>query len=99
MLVLPLLNGPLSYQAEECLRLEEERVDNYLHASTKAKLLNQVCLSSLGCCFLLMPLCDSLPWPGMVCKWTARFDWMTQQYLHESHCLHALLWLGQQGSC
>lgn len=29
-------------QAEECLRLEEERVDNYLHASTKPKLLKQV---------------------------------------------------------
>lgn len=29
-------------QAEECLRLEEERVDNYLHASTKPKLLKEV---------------------------------------------------------
>lgn len=29
-------------KAEECLRLEEERVDNYLHASTKPKLLKQV---------------------------------------------------------
>lgn len=29
-------------QAEECLRLEEERVDNYLHTSTKPKLLKQV---------------------------------------------------------
>lgn len=29
-------------QAEDCLRLEEERVDNYLHPSTKPKLLKQV---------------------------------------------------------
>jgi uncharacterized protein YceH (UPF0502 family) len=29
-------------QAEDCLRLEEERVDNYLHASTKPKLLREV---------------------------------------------------------
>ncbi|KAG2422447.1 hypothetical protein HXX76_016017 [Chlamydomonas incerta] len=29
-------------KAEECLRLEEERVDNYLHASTRAKLLKEV---------------------------------------------------------
>ncbi|KAG2490035.1 hypothetical protein HYH03_011500 [Edaphochlamys debaryana] len=29
-------------KAEECLRLEEERVENYLHASTKAKLLKEV---------------------------------------------------------
>ncbi len=29
-------------KAEECLRLEEERVDNYLHQSSKAKLLGQV---------------------------------------------------------
>jgi hypothetical protein len=32
----------LCVQAEECLRLEEERVDNYLHTSTKPKLLKQV---------------------------------------------------------
>eukprot|EP00879_Flechtneria_rotunda_P016569 GHRR01017338.1.p1 GENE.GHRR01017338.1~~GHRR01017338.1.p1 ORF type:complete len:536 (+),score=207.96 GHRR01017338.1:206-1813(+) len=31
-----------SLQAEECLRLEEERVDNYLHPSTKLKLLKEV---------------------------------------------------------
>lgn len=29
-------------KAEECLRLEEERVDNYLHSSTKPKLLREV---------------------------------------------------------
>eukprot|EP00879_Flechtneria_rotunda_P006724 GHRR01007064.1.p1 GENE.GHRR01007064.1~~GHRR01007064.1.p1 ORF type:complete len:565 (+),score=229.85 GHRR01007064.1:934-2628(+) len=29
-------------KAEECLRLEEERVDNYLHPSTKLKLLKEV---------------------------------------------------------
>ncbi|KAG2429454.1 hypothetical protein HYH02_014036 [Chlamydomonas schloesseri] len=29
-------------KAEECLRLEEERVDNYLHASTRGKLLKEV---------------------------------------------------------
>lgn len=29
-------------QAESCLRLEEERVDSYLHASTKPKLLREV---------------------------------------------------------
>lgn len=29
-------------KAEECLRLEEERVENYLHASTKSKLLKEV---------------------------------------------------------
>ena len=29
-------------QAEECLRLEEERVGNYLHPSTKPKLLKEV---------------------------------------------------------
>lgn len=29
-------------QAEECLRLEEERVDHYLHAATKPKLLKEV---------------------------------------------------------
>ncbi|WIA23650.1 hypothetical protein OEZ85_000353 [Tetradesmus obliquus] len=29
-------------KAEDCLRLEEERVDNYLHASTKPKLLREV---------------------------------------------------------
>jgi hypothetical protein len=29
-------------QAEDCLRLEEERVENYLHASTKPKLLREV---------------------------------------------------------
>lgn len=29
-------------KAEECLRLEEERVDAYLHCSTKAKLLKEV---------------------------------------------------------
>jgi cullin 1 len=32
----------LFQQAEDCLRLEEERVDNYLHASTKPKLLREV---------------------------------------------------------
>jgi hypothetical protein len=29
-------------QAEECLRQEEERVDHYLHAATKPKLLKEV---------------------------------------------------------
>lgn len=29
-------------KAEECLRLEEERVDNYLHATTRNKLLKEV---------------------------------------------------------
>eukprot|EP00877_Chromochloris_zofingiensis_P005717 jgi/Chrzof1/15146/Cz09g29020.t1 len=29
-------------KAEDCLRLEEERVDNYLHSSTKPKLLKEV---------------------------------------------------------
>uniref|UniRef100_A0A7S0WZR9 Cullin family profile domain-containing protein n=1 Tax=Chlamydomonas leiostraca TaxID=1034604 RepID=A0A7S0WZR9_9CHLO len=29
-------------KAEECLKLEEERVDNYLHSSTKIKLLKEV---------------------------------------------------------
>jgi cullin 1 len=29
-------------KAEECLRLEEERVENYLHSSTKPKLLKEV---------------------------------------------------------
>lgn len=29
-------------KAEECLKLEEERVENYLHASTKQKLLREV---------------------------------------------------------
>jgi cullin 1 len=29
-------------KAEECLRLEEERVDHYLHAATKPKLLKEV---------------------------------------------------------
>lgn len=29
-------------KAEECLKLEEERVDNYLHASSKVKLLKEV---------------------------------------------------------
>jgi hypothetical protein len=33
-----------SLQAEECLGLEEERVYNYLHTSTKSKLLRQVCV-------------------------------------------------------
>ncbi len=30
------------HQAEQCLKEEEERVENYLHASTKAKLLKKV---------------------------------------------------------
>lgn len=29
-------------QAEQCLKEEEERVENYLHATTKAKLLKEV---------------------------------------------------------
>jgi hypothetical protein len=29
-------------QAEDCLRLEQERVVNHLHASTKPKLLHKV---------------------------------------------------------
>jgi cullin 1 len=28
-------------KAEDCLRLEEERVDNYLHADTRSKLLKE----------------------------------------------------------
>lgn len=35
-------------KAEECLRQEEERVQHYLHISTKPKLLEQV--SSLATC-------------------------------------------------
>ena len=33
---------PVCLQAEECLRQEEERVGNYLHPSTKPKLLKEV---------------------------------------------------------
>jgi hypothetical protein len=35
-------------QAEDCLRLEEERVDNYLHTSTRARLLREVETQLLG---------------------------------------------------
>lgn len=36
-------------QAEDCLRLEEERVDNYLHASTKVRAARSASWRSLHC--------------------------------------------------
>lgn len=36
-------------KAEDCLRAEEERVNHYLHQSSKARLLERVCTRPLAC--------------------------------------------------
>jgi hypothetical protein len=40
-------------QAEDCMRLEEERVENYLHASTKTKPLHHRSRAPCNACYFV----------------------------------------------